>query len=96
MALTRGKLSNVVVVGAASTAGIVTCASSKKVYVKSVLAHAGTGASTRADIYFIPNRLSTLNCPIIYFSIYTTLSSLLCPQTTLTLSPSIVSIFAPK
>ena len=55
MALTRGKLSNVVVVGAASTAGIVTCASSKKVYVKSVLAHAGTGASTSADIYFIPN-----------------------------------------
>ena len=55
MALTRGKLSNVVVVSAASTAGIVTVASSKKVYVKSILAHAGTGASTSADIYFIPN-----------------------------------------
>ena len=46
--------------------------------------------------YFIPNRLSTLNCSIIYFSIYTTLSTFLFPQTTLTLSPSIVSIFAPK
>ena len=39
MALERGKLSNIVVVAAGSTAGIVTVASSKKVYVKSIAAY---------------------------------------------------------
>ena len=39
MALERGKLSNIVVVSAGSTAGIITVASSKKVYVKSISAY---------------------------------------------------------
>jgi hypothetical protein len=46
MALERGKLSNVVVVSAGSTVGIITVASSKKVYVKSIIAcNAGTATS---------------------------------------------------
>ena len=55
MALDRGKLSNVVVVSAASTVGIVTVASSKKVYVKSILAHAGTATTATGQVYFVPN-----------------------------------------
>ena len=57
MALERGKLSEVIQVGAGSTVGIITVASSKKVYVKSVIAHAsGTGISTATgQIYFVPN-----------------------------------------
>ena len=56
MALERGKLSNVVVVSAGSTVGIITVASSKKVYVKSIIAHAPTGVSTAtAQVYFVPN-----------------------------------------
>ena len=55
MALDRGKLSDVVVVSAASTVGIITVASSKKVYVKSILAHAGTATSATAQVYFVPN-----------------------------------------
>jgi hypothetical protein len=59
MALERGKLSNVVVVSAGSTVGIITVASSKKVYVKSIIAYAPNsvpGISTAtAQIYFVPN-----------------------------------------
>jgi hypothetical protein len=55
MALQRGKLSNIVVVSAGSTVGIITVSASKKVYVKSILAHAGTALSSTAQIYFIPN-----------------------------------------
>ena len=55
MALDRGKLSDVVVVSAASTVGIIPVASSQKVYVKSILAHAGTATSATAQVYFIPN-----------------------------------------
>jgi hypothetical protein len=55
MALERGKLSNVVVVSAGSTVGIITVASSKKVYVKSIMAHASTASSATAQVYFIPN-----------------------------------------
>ncbi len=55
MALSRGKLSDVVVVAAASTVGIVTVASSKKVYVRSILAHAGTATTAYAQVYFVPN-----------------------------------------
>jgi len=56
MALERGKLSNIVVVSAGSTAGIVTVASSKKVYVKSIAAYdvGATGVAT-AHVYVIPN-----------------------------------------
>ena len=58
MALERGKLSNVVVVSAGSTVGIITVASSKKVYVKSIFCHApgvGAAASTTAQVYIIPS-----------------------------------------
>ena len=58
MALERGKLSNVVIVSAGSTVGIITVASNKKVYVKSIMCHApstGAAGTTRAQVYFIPN-----------------------------------------
>ena len=57
MALERGKLSNVVQVAAGTTVGMITCASSKKVYVKSIIAHAsGTGIATATgQVYFVPN-----------------------------------------
>ena len=57
MALERGKLSNVVQVAAGTTVGMITCASSKKVFVKSIIAHAsGTGiASATGQVYFVPN-----------------------------------------
>jgi len=56
MALERGKLSNVVQVAAGTTVGIITCASSKKVYVKSIAAYdvGATGIAT-AHVYVIPN-----------------------------------------
>ena len=57
MALERGKLSNVVRVAAGTTVGIITCASSKKVYIKSIICHAaGTGINTAtAQVHFVPN-----------------------------------------
>jgi len=59
MALERGKLSNVVVVSAGNTVGIITVASSKKVYVKSIIAHvAGSASSATAQVYFVPNGAS--------------------------------------
>ena len=61
MALERGKLSNVVRVAAGDTVGIITVSSSKKVYVKSILAHAaGTGINTAtAQVYFCPVGVSS-------------------------------------
>ena len=61
MALERGKLSNVVHVTAGTTVGIVTVASSKKVYVKSIICHAsGTGVNTAtAQVYFCPTGISS-------------------------------------
>ena len=57
MALERGKLTNVVRVSAGTTVGIITVASSKKVYVKSIICHAsGTGINTATgQVYFVPN-----------------------------------------
>ena len=57
MALERGKLSDVVHVAAGSTVGIITCTASKKVYVKSIIAHyAGTDVGTATgQVYFVPN-----------------------------------------
>ena len=57
MALERGKLSDVVQVAAGTTASIITCASSKKVYIRSVIVHAaGTGIATgTGQVYFVPN-----------------------------------------
>ena len=61
MALERGKLSNVVRVSAGDTVGIITVSSSKKVYIKSILAHAaGTGINTAtAQVYFCPVGVSS-------------------------------------
>ena len=57
MALERGKLTNVVRVSAGTTVGIITVASSKKVYVKSIICHASGGGITTAtgQVYFVPN-----------------------------------------
>ena len=61
MALERGKLSNVVQVAAGTTTGIATCASSKKVYIKSIIAHAsGTGIGTATgQVYLTPTGVTT-------------------------------------
>ena len=61
MALERGKLSNVIHVAAGTTVGIITCASSKKVYIKSIICHAsGTGIKTAtAQVYFCPTGISS-------------------------------------
>lgn len=58
MALERGKLSEVVVVSASSTVGIITVASSKKVYIRSiaVMDRAGAaGLAATAHVYVVPN-----------------------------------------
>ena len=55
MALERGKLSNVVQVAAGTTVGIITCASSKKVYIKSIICHSTTQNAATAQVYFVPN-----------------------------------------
>jgi hypothetical protein len=58
MAFTNGKLSDIHVVSAASTVGIVTVVSNKKIYVRSILCHApgvGAAASATAQVYIIPN-----------------------------------------
>jgi hypothetical protein len=55
MALERGKLTNIVQVAAASTVGIITVASSKKVYVKSIICHQPSVTSATAQVYFVPN-----------------------------------------
>ena len=58
MALERGNLSDEVVCGSGSTQAAVTCASNKKVYVKSIIIHAPEPAgivSATAQIYFVPN-----------------------------------------
>ena len=57
MALNRGKLSDVHMVSAGATVGIVTVESNKKIYVKSIICHAsGTGVGTAtAQVYFVPN-----------------------------------------
>jgi hypothetical protein len=69
MALERGKLSNVVVVSAGTTVGIVTVASSKKVYVKSIIAYAQPTIginSVTAQVYFVPNGGSANNSTRIF------------------------------
>ena len=61
MALERGKLSNVVQVAAGTTTGIATCASSKKVYIKSIICHAsGSGIATATgQVYLTPTGVTT-------------------------------------
>ena len=62
MALERGKLTNVVAVSAGATVGIVTVASNKKVYIKSIVASCMGDIGDMAGIqtgkaheYFVPN-----------------------------------------
>ena len=58
MALERTNLSDVVVCGIGITQAGVTCASNKKVYVKSIICHAPQPAgiaSALAQVYFVPN-----------------------------------------
>ena len=62
MALERGKLTNVVAVSEGATVGIVTVASNKKVYIKSIVASCMgdigdmAGIQTgKAHVYFVPN-----------------------------------------
>ena len=57
MALERGKLTEVITLGLGTTVAGVTVASNKKIYVKSIMAHAPyTGiASGTAQIYMVPN-----------------------------------------
>mgnify|MGYP001403416955 CR=1 FL=1 len=55
MALERGKLSEVVQVSAGSTQAMITVASSKKVYIKSIICHQPTTVNSTAQIYFVPN-----------------------------------------
>lgn len=68
MALERGKLSNVVVVSTGTTVGIITVASSKKVYIKSIIAHAPLSgiSSGSAQVYFVPNGQSADNTTKIF------------------------------
>ena len=57
MALDRGKLTDVITLGLGNTVAAVTVASNKKVYVKSIMAHApyaGLSSGT-ADVYMVPN-----------------------------------------
>ena len=58
MALERGNLSDVVLSGVGNTQALVTCASNKKVYVKSIILHAPEPigiSSCTAQIYYVPN-----------------------------------------
>ena len=62
MALERGKLSNVVRVAAGATVGIATCTSGKKVYIKSIIAHASGGGSigtATGQVYFTQAGVTT-------------------------------------
>ena len=57
MALDRGKLTNVITLGVGQTVAGVTVASNKKVYVKSIMAHApyvGLSSGT-AQVYLVTN-----------------------------------------
>lgn len=58
MALSRGRLTEVVNVSAGSTVGVLTVSSSNKIYVKSILAHnvglTTTGAA-RLFVNYVPN-----------------------------------------
>jgi len=59
MALERGKLTNVVQVAAGTTQAMITVASSKKVYVKSIICHSPTLNNAKAQVYFCPVGVSS-------------------------------------
>jgi len=56
-ALENGRLTNSVVnVSAGSTSDVITCASNKNVYVKSIILHNVSGVTTtRGHVYYVPN-----------------------------------------
>ena len=53
--LIHPKMGNPVKVAYGSTVGIVTCTGDKRIYIDGVYVHAGYGASTSAQLYFVPN-----------------------------------------
>ena len=53
--LIHPKMSNPVKVAYGSTVGIITCTDNKRIFIDGVYAPAGYGASTSAQIYFVPN-----------------------------------------
>ena len=53
--LIHPKMGNPVKVAYGSTVGIVTCTVDKRIYIDGVYVHAGYGASTSAQLYFVPN-----------------------------------------
>ena len=59
MALDRGKLTNVVQVAAGTTVGIITCASNKKVYVKSIICCQPSTDAATAQVYFCAAGISS-------------------------------------
>ena len=59
MALERGKLTDVVQVAAGTTQSMITVASNKKVYVKSIICHGPTAVNATAQVYFCPVGVSS-------------------------------------
>ena len=55
MAFSNEKLSDIVVVSAASTNDVITVANNKKVFIKSIIAHCATATTTTAQVYVVPN-----------------------------------------
>jgi len=53
--LIHPKMGNPIKVAYGSTVGIVTCTGDKRIYIDGVYVHAGYGASTSAQLYFVPN-----------------------------------------
>ncbi len=53
--LIHPKMGNPVKVAYGSTVGIVTCTGDKRIYIDGVYVHAGYGASTSAQLYFVPD-----------------------------------------
>jgi|TARA_R100000951_G_scaffold100357_1_gene91132 hypothetical protein len=55
MAFSNGKLSNVITINPGSTVGIITVASSKKVYIRSIAACDVIGAGATAQVFVVQN-----------------------------------------
>jgi hypothetical protein len=55
MAFTNEKLSNIVAVTSGNNAGIATVESSKKVFIRSIMAYDVAGAAATASVYVVPN-----------------------------------------
>ena len=53
MAFSNGKLSNVITINPGSTVGIITVASSKKVYIRSIAACDVIGAGATAQVFVL-------------------------------------------